>query len=80
MINKCLLHMIFRKLRLLQHLEAMKQVFFFNAGDVLAIFMQAAFNDDIESTLKDNSLAFLNSQLDLAVRSKPHSESVFGHE
>lgn len=23
-INKCLLHMIFRKLRLLQHLEAMK--------------------------------------------------------
>jgi hypothetical protein len=42
--------------------------------------MQASFNDDIESSLKDNSLAFLNSQMELAVRSKPQSDSVFGHE
>lgn len=58
----------------------MKQLFFFNAGDIMSQFMQASFNDDIESTLKDNSLAFLNSQLDLAVRSKPHTDSILGYE
>lgn len=53
--------MIFRKLRLVQHLEALRQLFFFNSGDILTQFMQSIFNDDVESSIKDNSISFINN-------------------
>ena len=60
--------MIFRRLRLLQHLDALRHFYFCYSGDILSMFMQSIFNDDVESTLKDNSLAFVNNQLEIAVK------------
>ncbi len=60
LINKCLIHMMFRKLQLMKHLEVLKGVFFCFKGDVISSYMQSLFNDDIESTIKENSLAFIN--------------------
>lgn len=60
--------MIFRRLRLLQHLEALRYFYFFFQGDVLSLFMQSIFNNDAESTTKENSLAFVNSQFEVAIK------------
>jgi hypothetical protein len=59
--NKCLIHLIFRRLRLLQHLDALLHLYFGHSGDILTLFLQSLFNDDVESTLKDNSLSFINN-------------------
>ena len=68
--------MIFRRLRLLQHLDALRHVFFFYAGDTLSTFMNCLFNDDAESTLKDNSLSFVNLQLESASKTTLPGDSV----
>lgn len=53
--------MMFRRMNLLKHLESLKQIYFCNQGDIISLFMQSVFNDDYESTVKENSLAFINS-------------------
>jgi Gamma tubulin complex component C-terminal len=60
--------MIFRRLRLLQHLEALRHFYLFYAGDILSLFMQSIFNDDFDSSLKESSLGFLNNQFEIAVK------------
>ncbi|CDW78602.1 lissencephaly type-1-like motif-containing protein [Stylonychia lemnae] len=68
LVNKCLIHLMFRRLNLFKHLEGLKQFFFCYQGDVISYFMASIFNDDSESTIKENTLSFINGQLDLAVR------------
>lgn len=58
--------MIFRRLRLLQHLESLRHFYFFFSGDILSSFMQSIFDEN--SFIKDHSLAFINSQFDISVR------------
>ena len=67
-INKCLIHMIFRRLRLLAHLEALRHLFMFYAGDILSLFMSSTFNDDFDSSLKESSLSFVNNQFEMAIK------------
>lgn len=68
-VNKCLLHMMHRGMFLLRHLEYLKMVFLASQGDVFASFQESIFNEDLQHTVKDSSLQFLNMQLELAVRS-----------
>ena len=60
--------MIFRRLRLLQHLEALRHFYLFYAGDILSLFMSSIFNDDFDSSLKEPSLGFINNQFELAIK------------
>lgn len=76
---------MYRRLSFLKHLEVLKKFYFCNQGDVISLFMQSVFNDDIESTVKENSVSFINNQLEIAIRlSQPFSseeqdsEDVFG--
>ena len=63
------MHLLFRRLRLVQHLEALRHIYFFHGGDILQIWMQAIFREnDLESTVKENTIAFVNSQFDLAIK------------
>lgn len=70
LINKCLIHLTFRKLRLMTHLDALRSIYLFEAGDVLQSLMTGLLNDDLQSTFRDHSLAFLNVQLEEAARSR----------
>lgn len=68
---------MFRRLRLFKHLEALKSFYFCNQGDVISLFLSSVFNDDFESTVKENSLSFINEQFDLAIRlSQPEKFAV----
>ena len=61
--------MMHRGMFLLKHLEYLKMVFLASQGDVFSSLHEGIFNDDFQQTAKDSSLQFLNSQLELAVRS-----------
>ena len=61
--------MMHRGMFLLRHLEYLKMVFLASQGDVFLSLHEGIFNDDFQQTAKDSSLQFLNSQLELAVRS-----------
>jgi hypothetical protein len=60
--------MIFRRLRLLAHLEALRHLFMFYAGDILSLFMSSTFNDDFDSSIKESSLSFINNQFEMAIK------------
>lgn len=41
--------------------------------------MQSIFNDDVESSLKDHSLAFVNNQLEIALKTcETSTDNLFG--
>jgi len=46
LVNKCVLHLMYRGMQLLKHLEYLKMVFLANQGDVFSSFLQSVFNDD----------------------------------
>ena len=46
LVNKCLLHMMYRGMSLLKHLDYLKMVFLGSQGDVFSSFISAVFNDD----------------------------------
>ena len=60
--------MIFRRLRLMAHLEALRHIYLYNAGDILSLFMASSFNDDFDSSLKESSLGFINNQFEMAIK------------
>ena len=59
---------MFRRLSMLKHFEALRRVYLFSQGDLLSLFQESVFNDDFESTVKENALSFINAQFELAVR------------
>lgn len=67
-VNKCMLHMIYRKLNLLNHLKALKMFFFSGQGDVMESFAAQLFHNDADCTVKDNSIFFINNCYEFALR------------
>ena len=60
-VNRCMLHMMYRKLNLLRHLKALKVFYLSGQGDIMETFAQQLFHSNQECTLKDNSLYFFNN-------------------
>ena len=46
LVNKCLLHLMYRSMNLMNHLEHMRMVFFAGQGDFLSAFHLSTFNND----------------------------------
>lgn len=67
-VNKCMLHMMFRQQNLLNHLKALRVVFLSGQGDIVEQFASQLFHDNYECTLKQNSVFFLNNCFDLATK------------
>jgi hypothetical protein len=67
LVNKCMLHMMYRKLNLLMHLKALKVFYLGGEADILESFASQLFHNNQECTLKDNSLYFLNNCFDYSV-------------
>ena len=67
LVNKCMLHMMFRKLNLIMHLKALRVFYLAKEADITEAFCGQLFHDNQECTLKDNSLYFLNNCFDYAV-------------
>lgn len=63
-----MLHMIYRKSNFLNNLQALKMFYLGSRGDILDLFSSLLFNDNLESTLKDNSLLYVNNCLEDASR------------
>lgn len=74
-VNKCMLHMMYRKLNLLRHLKALKVVYLSGQGDIMETFAQQLFHSNQECTLKDNSLFFFNNCFDFATKLLDHNHS-----
>ena len=63
-----MLHMIYRKSNFLNNLQALKMFYLGYRGDVLDLFSSLIFNDNLDSTLKDNSLLYVNNCFEDASR------------
>ena len=63
-----MLHMMYRRLNLFNHLKALKVFFLSAQGDIQSTFASQIFHDNAECTLKDNSLYFLNNSLEYSLR------------
>jgi hypothetical protein len=61
--------MIYRKSNFLNNLQALKMFYLGSRGDILDLFSSLLFYDNRDSTLKDNSLLYVNNCFDEA--SKP---------
>lgn len=68
LVNKCLLHMMYRKLNLLQHLTAVKTVFMSGNGDIIEQFIGNLFADEHASQITNVSSDFINNALELSLR------------
>jgi hypothetical protein len=66
-VNKCMLHMMYRKLNLFNHLKALKVFFMAGEADIMDAFASQLFYANQECTLKDNSLFFVNNCFDMAL-------------
>jgi hypothetical protein len=67
-VNRCMLHMMYRKLNLLRHLKALKVFYLSGQGDIMETFAQQLFHSNQECTLKDNSLYFFNNCFEFALK------------
>jgi hypothetical protein len=72
LVNKCLLHLMYRSMHLLRHLEYMRMVFFSGQGDFISAFHQSVFNNDFQHTALESTLYFLNSKLEQACYDPSH--------
>jgi hypothetical protein len=66
LVNKCLLHLMYRSMNLLKHMDYMRMVFFGGQGDFIHAFHLATFNSDFQQTVIEGTLSFLNSKLEQA--------------
>jgi len=62
-----MLHMMYRKLNLFNHLKAMKVFFMAGEADLMEAFAAQLFHANQECTLKDNSLSFINNAFEFAL-------------
>jgi len=46
LVNKCLLHLMYRSMNIMKHMEHMRMVFFAGQGDFFSAFHQSAFHND----------------------------------
>lgn len=65
-INRAFIHLFFRKLELLKHLENLRKIMFCSQGDLISNFTDLLFRRDAESSVKDPFQ--INNQLDMAIR------------
>lgn len=74
-MNKCMLHMMYRKRDLLGHLKALKVFYLSGQGDILNHFASQLFHANQACGVKDNSLYFFNACYEEAVRAMQPSGS-----
>lgn len=65
-INRAFIHLFFRKLELLKHLENLRKIMFCSQGDLISNFTDLLFRKDVESSVRDPFQ--INNQLDMAIR------------
>ena len=68
LVNKCLLHLMYRKLSLVQHLAAVKAVFMSGNGDILEQFIGNLFAEDSQTHIAHVSNDIVNNALELSLR------------
>lgn len=75
LVDKCVLHMLFRKLNVVRYLEELRKYMFGLKGDVITQFMQMIFRDDIESSVRETSLSYINNSFEIALKLASERES-----
>ena len=68
LVNKCLLHLMYRKLSLVQHLAAVKAVFMSGNGDILEQFIGNLFAENSQTHIAHVSNDIVNNALELSLR------------
>ena len=67
-VNRALLHLCFSQLKLMNHLDTMRSIYFCSHGDVIDFFMDSIFKKDLNSGLKITSPQSIQDSLRLSFR------------
>ena len=66
-INKCMLHMMYRKINLVQHLKALKTFYMSGNGDFMEQLVDNLFGSSHLCMVPEVSSDYVNSQLEFSL-------------